>query len=32
MGLDQNDPVIRQRMRLKLEFLLKDLRHRSGIR
>jgi len=25
MGLDQNDPVVRQRMRLKLEFLLEDL-------
>jgi len=25
MGLDQNDPVIRQRMRQKLEFLLEDL-------
>jgi hypothetical protein len=25
MGLDQNDAVIRQRMRLKLEFLLEDL-------
>ncbi len=25
MGLDQNDPVIPQRMPLKLEFLLEDL-------
>jgi hypothetical protein len=25
MGLDRNDPTIRQRMRLKLEFLLEDL-------
>jgi hypothetical protein len=25
MGLDQDDPVVRQRMRLKLEFLLEDL-------
>jgi hypothetical protein len=25
MGLDQNDPVLRQRMRQKLEFLLEDL-------
>jgi hypothetical protein len=25
MGLDQNDPQVRQRMRLKLEFLLEDL-------
>ncbi len=25
MGLDQDDPVIRQRMRLKLEYLLEDL-------
>jgi len=25
MGLDQNDPLIRQRMRQKLEFLLEDL-------
>ena len=25
MGLDQSDPVVRQRMRLKLEFLLEDL-------
>jgi hypothetical protein len=25
MGLDQNDPVMRQRMRQKLEFLLEDL-------
>lgn len=25
MGLDQNDPMVRQRMRLKLEFLLEDL-------
>ncbi len=25
MGLDQNDPVVRQRLRLKLEFLLEDL-------
>jgi len=25
MGLDQNDPVVRQRMRMKLEFLLEDL-------
>lgn len=25
MGLDQGDPVVRQRMRLKLEFLLDDL-------
>jgi hypothetical protein len=25
MGLDQNDPTIRQRMRMKLEFLLEDL-------
>lgn len=25
MGLDQNDPIVRQRMRLKLEFLLEDL-------
>jgi hypothetical protein len=25
MGLDQNDPLVRQRMRLKLEFILEDL-------
>ncbi len=25
MGLDRNDPQVRQRMRLKLEFLLEDL-------
>ena len=25
MGLDQSDPVVRQRMRLKLEFILEDL-------
>ncbi len=25
MGLDQNDPQVRQRMRMKLEFLLEDL-------
>lgn len=25
MGLDRNDPVVRQRMRLKLEFILEDL-------
>jgi hypothetical protein len=25
MGLDQDDPVVRQRLRLKLEFLLEDL-------
>jgi hypothetical protein len=25
MGLDQDDPMVRQRMRLKLEFLLEDL-------
>jgi hypothetical protein len=32
MGLDQNGPVIRQRMRLKLEFLLENLARRSGTR
>ena len=25
MGLDQNDPMVRQRMRMKLEFMLEDL-------
>ena len=25
MGLDQNDPMVRQRMRMKLEFILEDL-------
>ena len=25
MGLDRNDPSVRQRMRIKLEFLLEDL-------
>lgn len=25
MGLDQNDPTVRQRMRMKLEFILEDL-------
>jgi hypothetical protein len=25
MGLDRNDPIVRQRMRMKLEFLLEDL-------
>jgi len=25
MGLDQNDPMVRQRMRVKLEFILEDL-------
>lgn len=25
MGLDQNDPMVRRRMRMKLEFMLEDL-------
>lgn len=29
MGLDQNDPIVRQRMNMKLEFILEDLSSRN---